>query len=117
MEKLPKIRLFLCLACLQGAAIFSLFSNASVTFKNFVCHFFARLLLRDSFCGGVIFQSHFPNLVSSFLDLPTPFTILAANSDRGLSLAGEETRTTVWVSFSPQIYSTFEIWQFTFSVV
>ena len=40
----------------------------------------------------------------------TPIIILAANSDHGLSFAGEETRTMVWVSFSLQIYSTFEFW-------
>ena len=47
----------------------------------------------------------------------TPITILAVNSDHGLSFAGEETRTMVWVSFSLQIYSTFEFWRFKFSVV
>ena len=31
--------------------------------------------------------------------------------------AGEETRTMVWVSFSLQIYSTFEFWRLKFSVV
>ena len=36
----------------------------------------------------------------------TPITILAVNSDHGLSFAGEETRTMVWVSFSLQINST-----------
>ena len=47
----------------------------------------------------------------------TPITILAVNSDHGLSFAGEETRTMVWVSFSRQIYSTFEFWRLKFSVV
>ena len=47
----------------------------------------------------------------------TPITILAVNSDHGLSFAGEETRTMVWVSFPLQIYSTFEFWRFKFSVV
>ena len=47
----------------------------------------------------------------------TPITILAVNSDHGLSFAGEETRTIVWVSFSLQIYNTFEFWRFKFSVV
>ena len=47
----------------------------------------------------------------------TPTTILAVNSDHGLSFAGEETRTMVWVSFSLQIYSTIEFWRFEFSVV
>ena len=37
----------------------------------------------------------------------TPITILAVNSDHGLSFVGEETRTMVWVSLSLQIYSTF----------
>ena len=41
-------------------------------------------------------------------------TILAVNSDHGLSFAGEETRTMVWVSFSLLIFS---IWRFKFSVV
>ena len=35
----------------------------------------------------------------------------------GSSFAGEEIRTMVWVSFSLQIYSTFEFWRFKFSVV
>ena len=39
----------------------------------------------------------------------TPITISAVNSDHGLSFAGEETRTMVWVSFSLQSYSTFWI--------
>ena len=47
----------------------------------------------------------------------TPITILAANSDHGLSFVGEETRTMVWVSFCLQIYSTFEFWRFKFAVV
>ena len=47
----------------------------------------------------------------------TPITILAINSDHGLSFAGEETRTMVSVSFSLNIYSTFEFWRFKFSVV
>ena len=38
-------------------------------------------------------------------------------SDHGLSFAGEETRTMVWVSFSLQIYTTFEFWRFKLSVV
>ena len=46
----------------------------------------------------------------------TPITILAINSDHGLSFAGEETRTMVWVSFSLQIYSTYAFWRFKFSV-
>ena len=46
-----------------------------------------------------------------------PITILAVNSDHGLSFAGEESRTLVWVPFSLQIYSTFEFWRFKFSVV
>ena len=37
----------------------------------------------------------------------TPIAILVVNSDHGLSFAGEETRTMVWVSFPLQIYSTF----------
>ena len=47
----------------------------------------------------------------------TPITILAIHSDHGLSFAGEETRTMVSVSFSLNIYSTFEFWRFKFSVV
>ena len=39
----------------------------------------------------------------------TPITILAVNSDHGLSFAGEETRTMAcFFSFALQIYSTFE---------
>ena len=48
---------------------------------------------------------------------PPPSPFWAVNSDHGLSFAGEETRTMVWVSFSLQIYSTFEFWRFKFSVV
>ena len=47
----------------------------------------------------------------------TPITILAVNSDHGLSFAGEETRTMVWLSFSLQIYSTLKFWRFKVSVV
>ena len=46
-----------------------------------------------------------------------PVTILAVHSDHGLSFAGEEARTMVRVSFSLQIYNTFEFWRFKFSVV
>ena len=60
-----------------------------------------------------------PELASFFFTNPgtTPITILAVNSDHGLSFVGEETRTMVWVSFSLLIYITFEFWRFEFSVV
>ena len=63
--------------------------------------------------------SAWPCLQILFVTNPgtTPITILAVNPDHGLSFAGKETRTMVWVSFSLQIYSTFEIWRFKFSVV
>ena len=47
----------------------------------------------------------------------TPIAILAINLDHGLSFAGEETQTMVWVSFSLKMYSTFEFWRFKFSMV
>ena len=45
----------------------------------------------------------------------TPITILAVNSDHGLSFAGEETRTML-SEFPLQLYSTFEFWRFKFSM-
>ena len=67
---------------------------------------------------GHIRQNH-PFTKPPFLTNPgtTPITISAVNSDHSLSFAGEETRTMVWVSFSLQIYSTFEFWWFKFFVV
>ena len=48
----------------------------------------------------------------------TPITIVAVNSDHGLSFSEKrKTRTMVWVSFSLQIYSTFAFWRFKFSMV
>ena len=48
---------------------------------------------------------------------PSPSPFWAVNSDHGLSFAGEETQTMVWVSFPLQICSAFEFWRFKLSVV
>ena len=70
---------------------------------------------RHLFCGQLISSCRYRIIFTN--PGTNPITIWAVNLDHGLSFAGEETRTMVWVSFSLQIYCTFAFWQFKFSVV